>query len=383
MTTGQPAAETGAGTKRSSYLELFFDLVFVFAITQLAGLLHDDHSAAGWGRAALMAWLIWWAWSQFTWAGNAIDLDQAWVRGAMLAVTGVALLAATAIPDAFSADGAWFAVPYVAVRFSGLALYWGGLRGDPAHRQALRTFLPAASVSILLVLAGGLSPDDLRPWIWLLAVVVDLASVAAAGKGEFRVAPAHFAERHALILIIALGESIVAVGFTVADLAPRAVLVLGAASAFAIVATLWWDYFGWAHRLAEDRLTQEPDHQKRSSLARDLFTLLHLPVVAGPVVFAVGVEEALLHPDDPLDAFGRLAVGTGLVLFLAGFVAMAARAGAGLLVERAVAGIFVVVVLLVLGPALDAVAVLVVLAAGLLALAALETGRRGRAPDPV
>ncbi len=123
--------------KRVGFLELFFDLVFVFAITQLVGLLHDDHTAVGWARAGLLLWLVWWAWSQYTWAGNAIDLDRRPTRFAVLAVTGAMLLAATAMPVAYSDQALWFAVPYSTVRLAGLALYWYGLRGDPDHRRAL------------------------------------------------------------------------------------------------------------------------------------------------------------------------------------------------------------------------------------------------------
>ncbi|MCE7882340.1 MAG: hypothetical protein DYH08_00475 [Actinobacteria bacterium ATB1] len=130
-------------TKKTSYLELFFDLVFVFAITQLAGTLHDDHTASGWGHAALLLWLVWWAWSQFTWAGNAIDVENRPTRIAMLAVTGLMLVAAVGIPDTFGTEAAWFAVPYAAVRFSGLAMYWFGLRGDQDHRRALLTSSPS------------------------------------------------------------------------------------------------------------------------------------------------------------------------------------------------------------------------------------------------
>jgi low temperature requirement protein LtrA len=384
------ASAAAAAEKRTSYLELFFDLVFVFAITQLAGMLHADHTARGWVHAGIMAWLVWWAWSQYTWAGNAIDLDRRSVRIVVLAVSGTTLLAAIAIPDAFAYDGLWFAIPYAVIRFAGLALYWGGLRHDPAHRAALRTYLPIASIGPTLVLLGGWAGTDVRPWIWAAAMVVDVASVAAAGRGEFRIAPGHFAERHALIVIIALGESIVAVGATATDLGPSIEVFATAMLGFVIACALWWDYFDRLHGSAEARLVAEPDHRRRSNLARDLFTLGHFPLLIGTVLFAVGVEEAIVHPGAPLEPFGRLAVGSGLALFLLGFVVTEIRATGNLLVERlATAGTSVAIVAAV-GGRVSALALLGLLALTVGAAAALETLRAiggavpstPAAPDP-
>lgn len=379
MASSSAAAAGGAATheesKRTSFLELFFDLVFVFAITQIARSLHDDHSTRGWLEAGLVMWLVWWAWSQYTWAANAIDLERRPTRLAVLAVTGVTLLAAISIPDAFSSDGAWFAVPYVAVRVAGLALYWTGLGGDPAHRSALRTYVPVAIVSPLVVLAGGLVEPEVRTWVWLAAVLIDVASVLAAGRGEFRVAPAHFTERHALIVIIALGESIIAVGATAAGLAPTGRMVGVVAASFAVVASLWWAYFDWVQGAAEARLTGEADHRRRGHLARDLYTLAHLPIVAGTVVFAVGVEEALLHPELHLDPFGRLAVASGLAMFQLGFVVGNYRATGRMFVERAVALVASTLLVAVAGSSFSALSVLVLLAVLQGATSAVESLR--------
>ncbi len=363
-------------TKRTSYLELFFDLVFVFAITQVANALQANHSGAGWAHAGLGLWLVWWAWSQFTWAGNAIDLQRTPVRLAMLAVTGLTLVAALAIPHAFDDRGAWFALPYAAVRLGGLALYWAGLRHDPDYLAALRTYVPLASISPLVVVVGGFTSDGVRPWVWTLAVVVDLASALAAGRGEFRIAPAHFAERHALFVIIAIGESVVAVGATTAELEPTARVVTTAVIAFSIVATLWWTYFDWVQAAAEARLASEPDHGIRSSLARDLFSFAHLPIVTGVVVFSVGAEEAILHPDQPLASFGRLAMVVGLVVFLVGFVAGNARATHTLLVERSVAAGAVIAIGGLLAPNVSALSVVATIAAVMIATTVIETVRR-------
>lgn len=362
-------------TKRASYLELFFDLVFVFAVTQLVATLHDDHSATGWSRAALLLWLVWWAWSQYTWAANAIDLERRPTRVAVLGVAGLMLVAATTMPQAFGDDPMWFVVPYVVVRFAGLVLYWIGTP-EPTHRAALRTYLPVAAIGPVLILVGGLLGPTPRLAVWGVAVLVDLGSAAAAGRGEFHVEPAHFAERHGLIAIIALGESIIAVGATATSLSPTRELLAAVAVSFVIIATLWWAYFDWLHEAAERRLADEPDPQVRGHLARDLFTLGHLPIVGGTVVFAAGVEEAVLHPDAPLDGFGRTAVAAGLVLSLVGFAAGVARGGRSLLIERLLAAGACVALVVVAGPRWNAVALLGALAAVMLLTATFETRRR-------
>jgi low temperature requirement protein LtrA len=366
------------GEKRTGYLELFFDLVFVFAVTQLVTMLHADHHRGGWMHAFLVAWLVWWAWSQFTWSGNAIDLDRRRTRVAILGVTALTLLFAAAMPHAFTAHGGLrFAVPYTLVRLSGLALYWLGVRTHEVLRAALRSYLPVAVVSPLVVLVGGACPATARPWIWLVALGIDIASALAAGRGEFGVAPGHFAERYALIVIIALGESIVGVGATVAGLALTPVVLVTTLAAFMVVASQWWGYFDWFQEAAERRLASEPDLRKRGQLARDLFTFGHFPIVLGSVVFALGVEEAVASPSVRLDATGLVAVGVGLVLFLVGFIASNGRATHTLLTERTLALVAVVVVVVFAGPHLAAANLLVVLAVILLTLSGVESIRRG------
>ncbi|MEZ5251892.1 MAG: low temperature requirement protein A [Ilumatobacteraceae bacterium] len=245
------STDHGATARRVGFLELFFDLVFVFAVTQLVSLLHGDHSAAGWGRASLMMWLVWWAWSQYTWSGNAIDLDRRSTRLWMLVASGAMLGAAAAIPTAFDDMGEWFALPYAGMRLLGLALYWLG-QHDTTYRAALRLYLPIASVGPVLVLAGGLVDDGARVALWAAALAVDVVSVLAAGRREFHVDPGHFAERHGLIVIIALGESVIATGATASDVGlDRDVMIL-LATAFVAVAALWWSYFDWVHHAAEE-----------------------------------------------------------------------------------------------------------------------------------
>ncbi len=290
MNESAPAevASGETGEKRTTYVELFFDLVFVFAITQLAGLLKHRHDGAGWVHVALMTWMVWWAWSLYTWAGNAIDLQRTWARSGLLIVTAFTLVFAQAMPQAFAERGQQFAVAYAVVRLAGLALYWYGLRDDAGQRAALLTFLPISAMAAVIVLVGGFVSLSARPWVWALAFLIDFGSTLAAGRGEFHVSPSHFAERHALIVIIALGESIVSVGVAGSELDPTAVRYAAAGSAFVVIAPLWWAYFDWVQGAAERQLVITPP-ETRGRMARDLFTFFHLPFVVGTVLFAVGV----------------------------------------------------------------------------------------------
>lgn len=233
-------------------------------------------------------WLIWWAWSQYTWAGNAVDLDRRSTRIWMLLATGAMLVAAAAIPDAFGNQGQWFAIPYTVVRRLGLALYWFGLRDDPTHRAALRTYLPIALISPLLILVGGSVGGTARVVLWSLAILIDIASVAAAGRGEFNVDPAHFAERHGLIVIVALGESVIATGATATDvglLHPTAPLDNFAVTALAAGPALYLSGFVIGNLRATGRIL----HARLVGL----IAVVALAVIAGPRTSALTSTAAV------------------------------------------------------------------------------------------
>jgi low temperature requirement protein LtrA len=234
-------------------------------------------------------------------------------------------------------------------------------------------------LSPVIVLAGGVVGGDVQVWFWTAAIAVDLTSVAAAGRGEFRIDPAHFAERHGLIVIIALGEAVIAAGATAADvgLAPASAAML--AAGFATTAAMWWCYFDWVHPAAEHRLAAEPDARRRGHLARDLFTLGHLPIVAGIVLIAAAVEEGLLHPTDELNPFATTALAGGTALYLVGFVVGNLRATGRLLYERTVGLVAAAAWVLVTGPSVSAVVAVAGVALVLAAIAAVETKSRAGA----
>ena len=370
----------GERAKRVGFLELFFDLVFVFAVTQLVAVLYGDHSAGGWGRAAVLLWLVWWAWSQYAWAGNAIDLDRRLTRMWVLVSSGAMLAAAAALPEVFTSNrsAAIFGVLYTAVRLIGLGLYWTGLADDGAYRAALRTYLPIQLASPLLVLVGGMVPSGGRTWLWVAAILVDVASALAAGRGEFRIDPSHFAERHGLIVIIALGESVIVTGSSASAIGLSGSVATLLAIGFVMVAALWWCYFDWFHAEAEHRLVSEVDHRRRGRLARDLFTLGHLPIVAGTMVVAAAMKVALKHPGDELDGFGVAALTAGPALYLLGFVLGRVRAAGRVPVARAVGLVGVLVAGPVAGSSLPATAAVAAVTAVVLAVLVAERGLGSR-----
>jgi low temperature requirement protein LtrA len=308
---------TGETERRTGYLELFFDLVFVFVVTQVTALILSDPSAAGFARAALVLFLAWWAWGGYAWMTNAIDVENVGVRIGFLAATAGSFFMALAVPGAFGDEGLWFAVPFVCVRVLHIVLYTWGLRTDPAHQAAIKQLAPWFLVAPAFVLVGALVDDPARTWLWLLSIAIDLGGAMSVGRAGFRVSPSHFAERYALFVLIAIGESIVAIGVGAQHHARDLTFAVAVAVAFAGVAALWWAYFDFAARAAERALTATPP-ERRGPFARDVFSLFHYPIVLGIIFFAVAAEKTLAHPSDPLPRFGRWALALGVVFYLAG-----------------------------------------------------------------
>ena len=197
-----------------TFVELFFDLVFVFSVTQVASLLHHQLDWTGLGQAVLVFWLVWWGWTQFTWALNAADTTHVTVELATLLATGVAFFMAVAIPRSFGGDAIGFALPYVLVRLIGLGLYarvaWAA---DPSQHAAVRTFALMSIGGLAAVMAGAIVGGNTLYWLWGLAILLDIIAAMVAGRAEaWNLHPDHFGERHGLFVIIALGESLIVAG---------------------------------------------------------------------------------------------------------------------------------------------------------------------------
>ncbi len=301
----------------ATFVELFFDLVFVFAITQVTHYAAHHLDVHGLLRSVMVFWLIWWGWTQFTWALNAANTDHHHVRVGTLISTGVAFVMAISVEKAFatgSTDALWFAVSYVAVRMLGLGLYYKVVSSNAEQRSAVVGFAVLSTGGLAAVLVGSLVDPSMRDWIWFGAIVLDVGGAWVAGNsGVWGLHAGHFAERHGLIVIIALGESLIVAGSALTSDVTLSAMVTGSIAVL-VTCLLWWTYFGWVREVLEERLIGQTG-RARARLARDAYTLWHFPLVSGIVALAVGFE-ASFQPDDYTLTQIAVSVGAGLTLFL-------------------------------------------------------------------
>jgi low temperature requirement protein LtrA len=299
---------------RVTSLELLFDLVFVFAFTQVTASVAADPTPLGAARGLLMFALLWWAWCSYAWLGNQACADEGLVRGIVVVATTAMLLVALAIPEAWhdlpggvQAPLA-LAVAVAVVRLGHIVVYLVAAGDDEGlRRQLYLTAVPVALDAVLLVV-GALGSERARIWWWAAALAIDYLGIYVTGADGWRLpSAAHFAERHGLIVIVALGESIVAIGVGIAAF-PLSWPVIGAgALAVAVTVCLWWAYFDVVATVAEHRLTSLTGAD-RTRLARDSYTYLHFPMVAGVLAGAVGVKKVLGYVAEP----GGAALGESL-----------------------------------------------------------------------
>ncbi len=301
-----------------TFVELFFDLVFVFSLTKVVGLLHHDFGWAAAGRAALVFWLVWWAWTQFTWALNAADTKHTLVRLGTLLATAVTFFMAIAVPEAMGERSLWFAVSYVIVRAIGLGMYLWVVWWHSAHRRAVISFAAMSAFGLCAVLAGGAVGGTAQYGLWGLAIALDvLAGLVSTKKEGFRVQPAHFGERHALFVIIALGETLVVAAGGVTGAAWTIDVLEIAALAVATTCALWWTYFPLSKPRLEGALHAQ-SAASQSNIAGDAFSLLHFPVLCGIVAFALAVEQSLAHAGQTMPREGTAALAASVLLFVGG-----------------------------------------------------------------
>lgn len=325
----------------ATFVELFFDLVFVFAVTQVTHYAAEHLDVGGVLRSIIVFWLVWWAWTQFTWALNAADTDHHQVRLGTLISTGVAFVMAASVEQAFGpgAEALWFAVPYVTVRLLGLGLYYR-VASTPEQRSGVLFFAFASLTGLAAVIAGALAPPSLRAWLWLVAIILDLGAAGLAGRrAGWNLHAEHFAERHGLIVIIALGESLIIAGAAVAGDERTGGFVAVAATAVAATCLLWWTYYGWVKDGLEERLVCAPEGIQ-APMARDAYSFWHFPLVCGIIAYAVGVEGIMAHPDEQVPLSVAIALASGVLLFVASTAGAMWRAAGTLLARRVV---FVVV----------------------------------------
>ncbi|MEZ5094852.1 MAG: low temperature requirement protein A [Nocardioides sp.] len=342
-TSVQPDLPLHEPGRHASNLELFLDLVFVFAITQVTGMLAHHLTWSGAAESLLMAWLAWWLWTAFTWAGTTIDLDgRPATRVFVLGMIPALLLVAATIPTALTTHGPWFALAYAVVQLWVLALQGSAAWQDDKTRRAFIRYAPGAAVGPLLLVAGGFAPEGVRIWLWVGVAVINAVSAFLAGnsEGQWGVDPVHFAERHALFIIISLGEVLVAIGANVSASAEEG--GLESAGLFALViatlgaGTLWWSYFAYVPRVVELALHQAPA-SRRGNVARDVGSFGHVPLILGLIAYAVVAKHLVQHPHDALAGPDRLVLAASVLLFVGGLLGLQWRIGRRLARERLVA----------------------------------------------
>jgi low temperature requirement protein LtrA len=310
--------------QRVTSLELFFDLVFVFAITQVTSLLSNDPTWHGLVRGLLVLGALWWAWGAYAWLTNTLNPEEGAVRIAMFGAMAAMLIVALAVPEAFGDHGVIFGVAYLAVRAMHLGLYMLAARGDHDLLGAVLRMTPSSLISGVLILAAGFTDGDQRVALWVIALAIDYLGVLV-GRGQgWRLSPGHFAERHGLIIIIALGESIVALGVGASGTPLDAGVITAAVLGITVAMLLWWSYFDWVSIVAEQRLRRTTGTQQ-TTLARDVYSYLHFLMVAGIVLFALGLKKTLADVDDPLATVPATALVEGLALYLLAHVLLRVR----------------------------------------------------------
>ena len=310
------------GEKRVAPLELFFDLVFVFALTQVTKLMSDNPDWEGLGRGMLVLALLWWAWGAYAWLTNYIAADEDRERLLMFAAMGAFLVAALAVPHAFDDDALVFAVAYAVARWLHIFIFAEAnddVDAGEAIRRLARTALPAPALLIAAAFLEG-PPQTL---LWVLAIAIDFSGPFVFGVRGFQVSAGHFAERFALIVIIALGESIVAIAAGLTGELDAG--VIGAALLGLVLAcALWWAYFDVVALVAESRFRRTEGHE-RALIARDSYSYLHLPMIAGIVLIALGVKKTIADVDEPLKTIPVVALFGGVALYYAGHVGFRLR----------------------------------------------------------
>jgi low temperature requirement protein LtrA len=309
---------------RVTPLELFFDLVFVLALTQCTALMADNPTWGGIGQGVLVLGLLWWSWTAYTWLASVIDPEEGGVRLAIFAAMAAFLIAALSVPEAFGDLALTFALAYGVVRFAHIGLMLLVGRDDPAFRRSTIGLGIGTAIGVGLVVVGTFFDGTTQAAIWALALGLDMAEPYLFGSEGWKFLPGHFAERHGLIIIIALGESIVAIGVG-AGVDVDAAVIAAAVLGIAFVSAMWWIYFDVVALVAARRLIDAPEGRVRNEMARDSYSYLHFPMVAGIVLIALGLKTTLDHVEDPLGTIPGFALLGGLAAYLLGHVAFRFR----------------------------------------------------------
>jgi len=349
--------------------ELFFDLVFVFAFTQVATLLSDDPTFAGIGRGVLVVAALWWPWTAYAWLTNTVDPEEGFVGAALLVALIAMFLAALAVPGVFDDDGVLFGAAFLVVVAMHLALYALAGRGHRDLFAAVLRLAPWTLLGAVLILVAGFGfADGARIWLWVAALACTYVGAGLSGSTGWRVHPSHLAERYGLVLIIALGEAFVAIGIGASGVGIGLGEVVAAILGLLIATGFWLAYFDF-FSIRGERMLAELRGPDRIALARDVYAYAHLPMIVGIVLFAFAMKTVVAHVGEELDFAVAFALCGGSALYLLTYSAIRIR------IERRVrlsSGRFVAAVALLLAlplatviPALAALAVVTAVWLGL------------------
>jgi len=367
--------------ERVTPLELFFDLVFVLALTQCTALMARTPTWEGMLKGLLVLGVLWWSWVGYAWLTSVVDPEEGAVRLAMFAAMAAFLVAALCVPGAFGSEALLFACAYAAVRAAHIVLFMLASRDDAALRRSVIGLAGSTAIGAGLLLAAAFAAGGEQLGLWGLALVLDMGGPFLFGADGWKLVPGHFAERHGAIVIIALGESIVAIGVG-AKAVVDAGVVAGAVLGVVVAAALWWVYFDVTAIVAGRRLARAAAGRERNEIARDSYSYLHFPMIAGIALIAVGMKRTLGHVEDSLNLVSAAALLGGASMYLLAHVAFRLRNMHTLSRRRLLCAI-VLLALLPVGTALPALATLGVLAALLAALIAYEALRYADAREHV
>jgi low temperature requirement protein LtrA len=358
--------------ERVTPLELFFDLVFVLAITQCTALMAAEPTWHGLAKGLLVLGVLWWAWVGYAWLTSVVDPEEGAVRIAMFAAMAAFLVVALCVPRAFGDLALTFAVSYGLVRAAHIALFLLAGRGDRALRQSVTGLAISSGVGVAILVGASFLDGTPQGALWALALLLDAGGPFLFGAGGWKLVPGHFAERHGLIVIIALGESIVAIGVGSAHV--TAGVIAAAVLGMALAAGMWWAYFDVVAYVAARRLTSLPEGKERNEMARDSYSYLHFPMVASIVLVALGMKKSLVRVGDPLATIPAVALIGGVAMYLLAHVAFRFRNFRTVNKQRLILGL-VLLTLLPLGTEVPAVASLAGCAALLCAMITYEAVR--------
>jgi low temperature requirement protein LtrA len=309
---------------RITPLELFFDLVFVFAFTQVTNAFLDDQSWRGLGHGILILAALWSSWASYAWLTNTVDAGQDAVLAAILVAMGAIFVAALAVPDAFGSHGVIFGVAFLLAAVMHLALYALSARPDQELLSAILRIAPSSLLCAALIVAAGFVHDGLKSALWIAALAVGFLGPLFADVRAFHLEPAHFVERHGLIVIIAIGESLFAMGVGARGAELDAGVIAAAALGLVVATGFWLAYFDF-FPIRLQQLLVDRSGSARIVLARDVYTYVHLPMVVGIVLFAFAVEVTLADVGRELATIPAFALCFGPSLYLLAYVALRLR----------------------------------------------------------